>query len=119
MNSSERKFGLQLPPMTRRHGDGSIFPYRNGFAAYPCIVTADGRRQPKYTYGKSHGAVHHQWSAWPSRLREVGQSHCLRSRPACFGDLDWFAQLGLPLNCNDGTTKQTQPTCASCERGLL
>jgi integrase len=48
--------------MTRRHnGEGSIFPYRNGFAAYAWIVTPDGRRQRKYVYGKSRQAVHDRW----------------------------------------------------------
>jgi hypothetical protein len=40
--------------MARRHnGEGSIYPYRNGFAAYVWIVTPDGRRQRKYVYGKA------------------------------------------------------------------
>ena len=34
--------------MARRHnGEGSIYPYRNGFAAYVWIVTPDGRRPTK------------------------------------------------------------------------
>ena len=48
--------------MARRHnGEGSIFPYRNGYAAYAWIVTPAGRRQRKYIYGKTREAVHADW----------------------------------------------------------
>lgn len=48
--------------MARRHnGEGSIFPYRNGCAAYVWITTPAGRRQRKYVYGKSRDIVHAKW----------------------------------------------------------
>lgn len=48
--------------MARRHnGEGSIFPYRNGFAAYAWITTPAGRKQRKYVYGKTRDAVHAKW----------------------------------------------------------
>ena len=48
--------------MARRHnGEGSIFPYRNGFAAYVWITTPAGRRQRKYVYGKTREIVHTKW----------------------------------------------------------
>jgi len=47
---------------TKRHnGEGSIFPYRNGFAAYVWITTPAGRRQRKWAYGKSREEVHAKW----------------------------------------------------------
>lgn len=48
--------------MARRHnGEGSIFPYRTGFAAYAWITTPEGRRQRKYVYGQSREAVYTKW----------------------------------------------------------
>jgi integrase len=48
--------------MARRHnGEGSIFPYRNGYAAYAWITTPTGRRQRKYVYGKDRESVHTKW----------------------------------------------------------
>jgi hypothetical protein len=64
--------------MARRHnGEGSIYPYRNGFAAYVWIVTPDGRRQRKYVYGKSRQAVHGKWLAMTaaSRRGPVAPTH--------------------------------------------
>ena len=50
--------------MSRRHnGEGSIFPYRNGFAAYAWITTPAGRRQRKYVYGPTWELVRAKWVA--------------------------------------------------------
>ena len=50
--------------MSRRHnGEGSIFPYRNGYGAYAWITTPAGRRQRKYVYGKTREVVHAKWLA--------------------------------------------------------
>ena len=45
----------------RHNGEGSIFPYRNGFAAYAWITTPEGRRQRKYVYGQTRAVVHEKW----------------------------------------------------------
>jgi Phage integrase, N-terminal SAM-like domain len=45
----------------RANGEGSIFPYRNGFAAYVWITTPSSKRQPKYVYGRSRQIVHSRW----------------------------------------------------------
>jgi hypothetical protein len=40
--------------MAKRHnGEGSIYPYRNGFSAHVWITTPEGRRQRKSVYGKT------------------------------------------------------------------
>ncbi len=46
---------------SRANGEGSIYPYRNGYAAYVWITTPTGRRQRKYVYGKSREEVHGKW----------------------------------------------------------
>ena len=50
-----------MPARTRANGEGSIFPYRNGFAAYVWVTKPDGRRTRKYVYGKTRDAVHDKW----------------------------------------------------------
>lgn len=45
----------------RHNGEGSIFPYRNGYAAYVWITTPAGQRQRKYVYGKTREGVHSKW----------------------------------------------------------
>ncbi len=41
--------------------EGSIYPYRNGYAAHVWITTPEGRRQRKSVYGKSREEVHGKW----------------------------------------------------------
>jgi hypothetical protein len=43
------------------NGKGSIFPYRNGFAAHTRVTKPDGQRQRKYIYGKTREQVHEKW----------------------------------------------------------
>ncbi|HMM94819.1 site-specific integrase [Phycicoccus sp.] len=48
--------------MSRRpNGEGSIYPYRNGWAAHVWITTPTGRRQRKSVYGKTREEVHTKW----------------------------------------------------------
>ena len=41
----------------RHNGEGSIFPYRNGFAAYVWVDKPDGKRGRKWIYGKTREEV--------------------------------------------------------------
>jgi excisionase family DNA binding protein len=45
----------------RANGEGSIFPYHNGFAAYVWITTPSGKRQRRYVYGRTREIVHSRW----------------------------------------------------------
>lgn len=45
----------------RGNGEGSIYPYRNGFAAYVWVDTPEGKRKRKYVYGPTRAAVHEKW----------------------------------------------------------
>ncbi|MFJ8432016.1 tyrosine recombinase XerC [Kitasatospora sp. NPDC094019] len=45
----------------RGNGEGSIYPYRNGFAAYAWVTTPTGKRDRKYVYGKTRTEVHDKW----------------------------------------------------------
>jgi hypothetical protein len=46
---------------SRHNGEGSIFPYRNGFAAYVWVTKPDGTRDRKWVYGKERDEVHAKW----------------------------------------------------------
>ncbi|MEV0810686.1 site-specific integrase [Micromonospora sp. NPDC050200] len=50
-----------MPGRTRANGEGSIFPYRNGYAAYVWVTKPDGKRTRKYVYGKTREIVHDKW----------------------------------------------------------
>ncbi|MFJ3697566.1 tyrosine-type recombinase/integrase [Streptomyces sp. NPDC090052] len=43
------------------NGEGSIYPYKNGFAAYAWVTKPDGKRARKYVYGKTRDVVHGKW----------------------------------------------------------
>lgn len=45
----------------RANGEGSIFPYRNGYAAYVWVTTPEGKRTGKWAYGKTREEVHEKW----------------------------------------------------------
>jgi integrase len=48
--------------MRRRHnGEGTIYPYRNGYAAQVWVTTPAGRRQRKTVYGATRQQVHAKW----------------------------------------------------------
>jgi hypothetical protein len=45
----------------RANGEGSNFPYRDGFAASVWITSPSGRRQRRYVYGRTREIVHGRW----------------------------------------------------------
>ncbi|MFI5616145.1 tyrosine recombinase XerC [Streptomyces sp. NPDC051567] len=45
----------------RGNGEGSIYPYKNGYAAYVWVTKPDGTRARKYAYGKTREEVHEKW----------------------------------------------------------
>ncbi|MFE9398730.1 tyrosine recombinase XerC [Streptomyces flavidovirens] len=45
----------------RGNGEGSIYPYKNGYAAYAWVTKPDGKRARKYVYGPTRALVHEKW----------------------------------------------------------
>jgi integrase len=45
----------------RGNGEGSVYPYKNGFAAYVWVDTPEGERKRKYVYGPTRTLVHEKW----------------------------------------------------------
>jgi integrase len=54
----------------RANGEGSIFPYRNSFAAYVWVTKPNGQRQRKYIYGKTREQVHEKWLKLQAQARQ-------------------------------------------------
>lgn len=48
-------------PRGRANGEGSIYPHRNGYAAYVWVTTPSGDRARKYVYGPTREVVHDKW----------------------------------------------------------
>ncbi|GAA3891456.1 site-specific integrase [Saccharothrix violaceirubra] len=54
----------------RDNGEGSIYPHRNGFAAYAWVTTPVGKRTRKYVYGKTRDEVHDKWIKLLAQAKE-------------------------------------------------
>jgi integrase len=58
-------------PRGRINGEGSIYPYRNGYAAYAWVTTPKGDTARKYVYGKTREIVHDKWIKLQAKADEV------------------------------------------------
>jgi integrase len=45
----------------RANGEGSIYPYKGGYAAHVWVTTPDGQRKRKYVYGQARDETHAKW----------------------------------------------------------
>jgi hypothetical protein len=54
----------------RANGEGSIFPYRNSYAAYTWVRTPNGQRHKKWVYGKTRDEVHDKWISLQQKARD-------------------------------------------------
>ena len=59
------------PPRRRVNGDGSIFPYRNGWAAYVWVTTPAGTKDRKYVYGQDREKVHGEWVELQAKAKKM------------------------------------------------
>ncbi|MBV9014000.1 MAG: site-specific integrase [Pseudonocardiales bacterium] len=48
-------------PRVRANGEGSLFAYRNGYAAYVWVTTPAGGRERKWIYGQDRDELHGRW----------------------------------------------------------
>ncbi|MBV9011188.1 MAG: site-specific integrase [Pseudonocardiales bacterium] len=48
-------------PRVRANGEGSLFAYRNGYAAYVWVTTPVGSRERKWIYGQDRDELHGRW----------------------------------------------------------
>ncbi|MBW4703676.1 site-specific integrase [Micromonospora sp. RL09-050-HVF-A] len=71
-----------MPGRARANGEGSIFPYRNGFAAYVWVTKPDGKRTRKYVYGPTREVVHDKWI----KLHQQAKAGPVATRVPTLGD---------------------------------
>ncbi len=50
-----------MSPRARSNGEGSIYPYRDGYAAHVWVTTPSGTRKRKYAYAKTREEIHQKW----------------------------------------------------------
>lgn len=53
----------------RQNGEGTIYPYRSGYAAQVFVVTSEGRRVRKTVYGKTRADVQEKWVKLQAQAR--------------------------------------------------
>jgi len=58
-------------PRGRGSGEGSIYPYRNGYAAYVWVTTPKSDAARKYVYGKTREIVHDKWIKLQAKADEA------------------------------------------------
>src|ERR1039457_6340631 len=60
-SASNREQRSTPRPRGRANGEGSIYPYRKGYAAYVWVTTPTGEAARKYVYGQTREIVHDKW----------------------------------------------------------
>jgi integrase len=75
----------------RANGEGSIYPYKNGYAAYSWVTTPEGTRRRKYVYGKTREEVHGKWL----KLQVASKAGAVPTRSQTVGDYltYWIAEV--------------------------
>src|SRR3984893_4015282 len=58
-------------PRGRANGEGSIYPYRNGYAAYVWVTTPTGEGARKYIYGQTREIVHDKCAQLQAKATEA------------------------------------------------
>lgn len=85
----------------RGHGEGSVFAYRDGFAAVLDLGWVDGKRRRRWVYGKTQAEVLRKFNE-QKRLREAGVD--LTRTPPTFGN--WLDEW-LTMKRRQGTRPTT------------
>jgi hypothetical protein len=104
----------------RANGEGSIYPYKNGYAAYAWVTTPTGEKKRKYLYGQTREEVYGKWVQLKAAAAKVPIP---TSTPTV---AEYLAQAWLnriPGNCQccaqGKDAKRKQPRCcaagACCE----
>jgi integrase len=73
MTASNRRRGQPggRRPRGRGNGEGSIYPYRKGYAAYVWVTTPAGQPARKYVYGQTREIVHEKWIKLQAKAEQV------------------------------------------------
>ncbi|GGS43981.1 tyrosine-type recombinase/integrase [Actinokineospora fastidiosa] len=78
----------------RGNGEGSIYPHRNGYAAYVWVTTPTGKRTRKYVYGTNRDIVHAKWL----KLHQAAAAGPVATTVPKLGEylLEWLAEVIKP-----------------------
>jgi integrase len=55
----------------RANGEGSLYPHKNGYAAYVWVTTPAGGKARKYIYGQDRGKLHDEWVQLKAKAAKV------------------------------------------------
>jgi integrase len=93
---------------TRHNGEGSIYPHRNGFAAYVWVTKPDGTRGRKYVYGREREEVHDKWL----KLHDAAKAGAVPTKALTVGRFVayWLAEIVQP-NLAPGTYVTYEGAC--------
>jgi hypothetical protein len=94
----------------RANGEGSIFPYRNGFAAYVWVTKPNGQRQRKYVYGTTRQGVHDKWLKLQQQARQGPMATCV---PQLGEFLTYWLDEVVKPNLAPSLTRPMRPSSAS------
>jgi integrase len=85
---------------SRANGEGSIYPYRNGYAAYAWVNKPDGKRGRKYIYGSTREIVHEKWI----KLQSQAATRTVATKAPTVGEYIayWLDEIVAP-NLSPGT----------------
>jgi len=94
VEASQRGSGLMARGRQRANGEGSIFPYRTGYAAYVWVTTPDGARRRKWVYGKTREDAHGKWL----KLHEAARRGPVATSCPTVGDYlaYWLREVVIP-----------------------
>jgi integrase len=70
VTAAERPRPAANRPRGRANGEGSIYPYKNGYAAYVWVTPA-GKAARKYVYGPTREIVHEKWIKLQAKAAET------------------------------------------------
>ena len=78
-------------PRSRANREGSIFPYRSGYAAYAWVITPEGDRKRRWVYSKTRGETHAKWL----KLHTAAKTGRVVTKPQTIGEYwhYWLAEV--------------------------
>lgn len=56
---------------SRANGEGSFYPYRNGWAAYVWVTTPGGEKKQKYIYGQDRQKLSDEWTELKAKASKI------------------------------------------------
>lgn len=84
----------------RANGEGSIYPYKGGYAGHVWVTTPDGQRKRKYVYGNTWEDTH---AAWVELKAKAAKQPIPVKAPTVAEYLTYWLTEVIKPNREDGT----------------